>query len=85
MKMKLVLTGIMATILLVTGACATAQGGTANKLVTVDIGNDELNNNKHITKQVAIAKGGTLTVILASNPATGFGWNEQAQIGNAAV
>jgi inhibitor of cysteine peptidase len=87
MKIKLVLTGIIAAMTLVAGACnpAAQAGSSVGKTATIDISNDELANNKHITRQIEIVQGGTLTLVLASNASTGFSWNEQAQIADKKV
>jgi inhibitor of cysteine peptidase len=83
MKAKLFLVFALVAIMGVMGACAKVQG--APPEVNVVVSNDEFLTNKHIVKEVEVAVDGTVTVTLASNPATGFSWPEIAQIGDAAV
>lgn len=85
MKAKLVFLVSAAVLLTVFGACAGAQDAEAPRQVSVAISADEFAQTPHMSKQVEVAQGGTLTVKLSSNPSTGFQWTEQAQIGDPAV
>jgi predicted secreted protein len=44
--------------------------------VQIELTYDELMNQKHITKEVEVELPGSLVVTLASNPSTGFQWQE---------
>jgi inhibitor of cysteine peptidase len=52
---------------------------------TVEVSYDDLLNQKHITRTLALKVGDTLQVSLGSNPSTGFDWAPQMQITNATV
>jgi inhibitor of cysteine peptidase len=52
--------------------------------IRVELIDDELSAQKHITKDITIELSGSLIVTLASNPSTGFGWQE-AVIGDTAM
>ena len=49
-----------------------------------EISCDDFMTNNHIAKQVDVNSGDTFTVILCSNPSTGFQWSEEAQISDSA-
>jgi len=48
--------------------------------VLAEVSCDDFMANNHIAKQVDVNAGDTFTVILCSNPSTGFQWVEEAQI-----
>jgi len=75
MKSKLVLLGIMAITSVFLFACSPV----ANQ-ASVELSCDDFSQQQHLTKEVAVAVGDSLTVTLCSNPTTGFSWSEQAQI-----
>ena len=52
---------------------------------TIEVSYDDLLNQKHLTRTLALKVGDTLQVSLGSNPSTGFGWAPQMQITNATV
>jgi inhibitor of cysteine peptidase len=52
---------------------------------TIEVSYDDLLNQKHIRRTLALKVGDTLQVSLGSNPSTGFGWTAQMQITNPAV
>ena len=83
MKTKAVVTGIMAMVLLATGACSMAQGVPKEANTQVPI--DELMANKNVHREIRVPDGGVITVTLGSNPTTGFSWGETAKIANPAV
>lgn len=85
MKMKAVLTGMMATVVLAAGACSMAQGAIQPKQANIQVTIDEFMSAKYINREVTIPGGGALTVTLGSNPTTGYSWNETAQIANPAA
>jgi len=56
----------------------------ASPVTLEDISYDVFMSEKHITKEVEINYPGSLTVSLASNPTTGFQW-EEVKIGDSSV
>ncbi|MEL7563060.1 protease inhibitor I42 family protein [Dehalogenimonas sp. 4OHTPN] len=52
--------------------------------VQIELTYDELLSQKHIVRDVTVAKPGSVIVTLASNPSTGFSWAE-AVIGDGAL
>ena len=88
MKVKLVaifiMVGILFTIAL---GCGKAEGAniTNDTQKSIEVTIDEFMQNNHIGKTVELKSGGTLNLILGSNPTTGFSWSEQAQISDKAI
>ena len=80
MKKKMILTIAMIGLLLTSVACAAANAKEQAPEVKVTVTIDELMNNNHIEKQVEIAADDILTIILGSNPITGFNWTDIAQV-----
>lgn len=80
MKSKLIIICAVAAISLCLLGCAPAA-----KEASVQVSCDDLMNQQHISKQVAVAVDGSLTVTLCSNPTTGFVWSETAQISDQTV
>ena len=76
MRAKPVLIVAVAVLLSALGACSPA----IPKQVSLAVSNEEFTQAQHISRQVEVAEGGSLIVVLASNPSTGFQWTEQAQI-----
>jgi inhibitor of cysteine peptidase len=85
MKLKLILTAIMAGIVLSLGACTSTEEQSPPKQVSVEVFIDDFTNVNAISREVEVAKGGTVTAILGSNQTTGFQWSEQAQINNTVI
>jgi predicted secreted protein len=54
------------------------------KTIKIELLYDDLLVQKHITQDVVIENGGSLIVILGSNPSTGYSW-QKAVIGNSAI
>jgi len=69
MKLKLILMGTMVAVPLLLLACSPAL-----KQVSVEIPCDDFFEQQHISKQVEVPAGGSLTVTLCSNRTTGFEW-----------
>ena len=80
MKSKLTLLCIVATISVFLFACSPAP-----KQASIEVSCNDFMNQKHISKQVEVPAGGSLTVTLCSNPTTGFQWSESAQISDQSV
>jgi inhibitor of cysteine peptidase len=85
MKTKpiLILTTIVLSILLV--ACATPAQPQPALQVWVETYCDDFYNNHHISKTIEVNAGDRLTVVLCSNPTTGFRWSEDAQVSDSGV
>ena len=79
MKAKLVLICAVGVLSLFLFACAPVA-----KQASVEVSCDDFSQQPHLSKQVEVAAGGTLTVTLCSNPTTGFEW-ESARISDQAV
>jgi len=56
-----------------------------SKQASVEVSCDDFYQQNHISKEVEVGVGGTLTVTLCSNPSTGFIWSETAQISDQSV
>ena len=80
MKAKLLITAGMIEIMLLLSSCAALNANRDQQ--TIEISINQLMNQKHIEKEIEIAEGGTLIVILGSNPSTGFQWSDTAHIGS---
>jgi inhibitor of cysteine peptidase len=85
MKTKLFLTAfLVVTVLSVVGCTSTQEQSTPDK-VSLELSTDYFTHVNAVTREVEVAKGGTITVILGSNQTTGFQWSEQAQITDATI
>ncbi len=69
--------GVVVVVLLSLVACSRSVQSTVNC--------DDFLNDQHITDEVEIAVDGVLTVVLCSNPTTGFQWAEPARISDQSV
>jgi inhibitor of cysteine peptidase len=85
MKAKLMVTGAMVSLLLAVGGCSPAVGASPDDDADVEVTVDEFMETNHIVKAVEVPEGGVLTVILGSNPSTGFSWTEDAEIVDPAL
>ena len=101
MKAKLVAILVMVGLVIALAACSTAQAASTNvpkytpkptqaeiqKVTqqTIEATIDEFSQSKNLSKSLELNNGDTLTLILGSNPTTGFSWQEQAQISDKAV
>jgi inhibitor of cysteine peptidase len=80
MKTKLIAASLMVVLALSLLACSPSA-----KDVSLEVSIDDLMSQNHISQQVEITAGGSLTVTLGSNPTTGFSWSENAQISDQTV
>jgi len=53
--------------------------------IIMDVGCDELTQQKNVSRQIDVCPGYTVTVYLCSNPSTGFSWSESAVISDQSV
>ena len=81
MKSKLILMGVVVVVLLSLVACSSEP----SRSVQSSVNCNAFLNDQHITGEVEIAVDGVLTVVLCSNPTTGFQWAESAQISDQSV
>jgi len=80
MKAKLVLICVVGVLSPFLFACAPAP-----KQVSAEVSCDDFYQQNHISKEVEVAVGGTVSVTLCSNPSTGFIWSETAQVSDQNV
>ena len=73
MKIKLILICTLLALSLSMFACTSKQ-------VALEVTCDDFIEYKHITWEVKVNTGDTVTITLCSNPTTGFQWSESAQI-----
>jgi inhibitor of cysteine peptidase len=64
--------------------CAHDDDG-APQTTTVEASYDDLLDQKNVSRQVSLAPGDTLRVVLASNASTGYQWAAEAQISDRGV
>ena len=79
MKSKLILAWAMVAISLFLFACLPAS-----KQASVEVSCDDFMKNQHISGETEVSVDGSLTVVLCSNPTTGFLW-ETPQITDQTV
>ncbi|HOG47067.1 MAG TPA: protease inhibitor I42 family protein [Anaerolineae bacterium] len=79
MKPRLIAICALAALLVVAGCTAAASGNAA-----VTISCDEFQKEAHLSREVGVPVGSTLTVDLCSNPSTGYAW-EEPKVANEAV
>jgi predicted secreted protein len=82
-KSKLML--ICAVVAISTFLIACAAPAQPAKQTWVEVYCDEFYNNNHISKTIEVNAGDRLTVVLCSNPTTGFQWSEEAEISDSAI
>ena len=80
MRSKLILICAVLAISLLWLACSPAPKG-----VTVEASCDDFTALQHISKEVQVGIGDSLTATLCSNPTTGFQWTESAQISDPSI
>lgn len=61
------------------------ESGNGAGSATIQLSCDDFAAQNHITRSVTVAKSGSLTVVLCSNPSTGFQWAENATISATSV
>jgi len=78
MKFKLITVGLVVVLAVSLLACTSPKPGSVGWEVPID----NFMNQQHISDQIEVPVGDTLTLTLGSNPTTGFQWSEEAQIGD---
>jgi inhibitor of cysteine peptidase len=81
----LVMVGILISAIAGCSSAGAAANVPRNTHKSIEIGVDELAQNKQIVRSLEMNKGDTLTLTLGSNPTTGFSWTEQTLIGDEAI
>lgn len=69
---------VFAVLLAVAIACS--DPFSAEKDITVTVGNDSFTQDSSYSGSVRLLAGGTLTIKLFSNGSTGYGWSNPAQL-----
>ena len=80
MKSRSMLAIAIPALLMLLVACSPAP-----KEASAQVSCDDFYKERHISKEVEVPVGGSLTVTLCSNPTTGFQWSELAQISDESV
>jgi inhibitor of cysteine peptidase len=81
----LIMVGILITAVIGCSSADAAANVLRNTHKNIDVGIDELMQNKQIVRSIEINNGDTLTLTLGSNPTTGFSWTEQTSISDKAI
>ena len=66
-------------------ACASPAQPQPSLQVWVEKDCDEFYSNNHISDTIEVNTGDRLTVVLCSNPTTGFQWSEEAQVSDSSI
>lgn len=67
------------------GCAGKASPPPAPQVQTVEVSYNDLLNQKRVHRDIELAAGQTLRVILGANASTGYRWTEDAQISDTAV
>ncbi len=81
MKAKLMIVSAVVVVLLSLVACSSQDSRTVRREVNCD----SFVKDKHISEEAEVSVDNALTVVLCSNPSTGFQWSEQAHISDQSV
>jgi len=79
MKLRMIPAFAMLILSVWLAACTPSTG------TSVNVSCNDLENQPHISKQMAVTASNTFTVTLCSNATTGFQWSESAQISDQTV
>lgn len=80
MKPLLILISSVFVLSICASSCSPGTAGTSVEASCADF-----MKLKHISRQVEVAAGGTITLSLCSNPSTGFQWSKDASISDSTV
>ena len=80
-----VMTVLVVAMLSVMGCAGKASPPPAPQATTVEVSYNDLLNQKRVHRDIDLAAGQTLRVILGTNASTGYKWAENAQISDTAV
>jgi inhibitor of cysteine peptidase len=81
----LIMVGVLVTTVVGCSSADAAANVPRNTHRNIEVGIDELMQNKQLVRSIEINKGDTLTLTLGSNPTTGFSWTEQTLISDKAI
>ncbi len=81
MRLKLIMIGLAVVLALSLMACSSPSPGNVSWEVPID----NFMEQQHVSDQIEVPAGDTLTLTLGSNPTTGFLWSEEAQISDTNV
>ena len=87
---KVMVALMLVGVIVGTAACANVEGANApynvpaapNKYIAT-VTAEDFNKEANIDKEVEVKAGETFTIVLDSNPTTGFQWTAQANVGDA--
>lgn len=79
------MTVLVVAMLSVMGCAGKASPPPAPQATTVEVSYNDLLNQKRVHRDIDLAAGQTLRVILGTNASTGYKWAENAQISDTAV
>ena len=74
MKSRLILVCVVVAISIGLLSCSPSTPAAPSQ-VSVEVTCDDFAANQHVSKEVTVANGGSITVNLCSNPTTGFKWD----------
>lgn len=85
MKIKSALLFALVITTLTIFTCCSSSDYDFLRDVKVELGYEDFTEQPHYSGSVKIGIGGKITVVLFSNPTTGFSWSESAQISDQGV
>lgn len=91
MKIKTLAAIMLSGLVLLLGACSTANNAADNTTNVVPenhqvvVTDQEFNGTSDIAKQIEVKAGDNVTITLDSNGTTGFSWTEQAVISDESI
>ena len=83
MKYKLIMVGLMVILALSLLACQSGSTGDSTEVEFYTC--NTFQEQQHVTDEITFTVGKGVTIMLCSNPTTGFQWAEEAQISDPEV